>query len=710
MIFRRALSIRTNLAVLVAVCVLPAMMAAAGVLAYHFQRERTQLIAATVGSARAIRSSVDAELSAAKTALEVLATSPSLQSQDFSAFHAQATQVLAQSPINNIALIAPGGQQLLNTALPYGQPLPKTGVAAMVERVLSTGQPEVSDLIVGAVLKRPLISVAVPVRTGQSVTHVLSGVVLPTRLQQIITNSSQPADRFVVIFDKAGVVAARSHEPERFVGKNLAPGLAARIKEVNEDAIEVLTLEGVPVISVFSRSPGTQWGVALGIPTATLTADLNRSMLQLIIATAVLLGLGLGMAWLMGGRISRAIDKLMQPALDLAQGKAVSVSSLAFKEAQALGNALMQTSLVLESTTSALHSSETRMRSILQSATDAIITVDDQQRVVLFNAAACAMFGYTAEQAVGQLAPRFIPERFQAQYLAYVEQNRVPTELTAVAREGVGLRSGGEEFPLEISYSNVVVPDGIFHTLIIRDVTARVEAFRALERSNLDLQRFAYVASHDLKTPLRSISGFVQILERNHADKLDENALALIRRTAQAASRLEQLTEDMLSFARVNSDPRPFASVNSHEVVQEAIQLLDALIQSTAAEVTVGELPTIMGDRTQLVQLFLNLLGNGLKYCQGHAPVVHVSAQLSADEWVFAVQDNGIGIDPKHHQKIFEIFKRLHAQSEYAGTGIGLAVCHRIVERHHGKIWVESSVGEGSTFRFTLPVDSEPAP
>ena len=694
---------------LVAVCLLPTMLAAAGILAYHYQRQRVQLIAETVGSVRAIRTSVDAELAAAKTALEVLATSPSLQSQDFSAFYAQATQVLAQSPINNIALIAPGGQQLLNTALPYGQPLPKTGVGAMVERVLSTGLPEVSDLIVGAVLKRPLISVAVPVRTGQSVTHVLSGVVLPTRLQKIITNSSQPADRFVVIFDKAGIIAARSHEPERFVGKSLAPGLAARVKEVNEDALEVLSLEGVPVISVFSRSPGTQWGAALGIRSEALTAELTQAMLQLVIATAVLLSLGLGMAWLMGGRISRAIDKLMQPALDLAQGKAVSVSRLAFKEAEALGNALMQTSMVLESTTSALHSSETRMRSILQSATDAIITVDDRQRVVLFNAAACAMFGYTTEQALGQLATRFIPERFQAQYFAYVEQNRVSTEVSGVAREGTGLRSDGREFPLEISYSNVVAPDGIFHTLIIRDVTARAEAFKALERSNLDLQQFAYVASHDLKTPLRSISGFVQILERNHADKLDENARALIRRTAQAASRLEHLTEDMLSFARVNSDPKPFASVNSLEVVQESIQLLDALIQSTAAEVTVGELPTIMGDRTQLVQLFLNLLGNGLKYCHGHAPVVHVSAQLSGNEWIFAVRDNGIGIDPKHHQKIFEIFKRLHSHSEYAGTGIGLAVCHRIVERHRGKIWVESSVGQGSTFRFTIPVYSEPA-
>ena len=713
---KNKLSIRANLAVLVAVCLLPAMMAAAGILVYHYQRQRTQLVSDTVASARTLKNSLDSELAAAQTALQVLATSPSLQSQDFSAFHAQATEVLAHSVINNIALIAPGGQQLLNTALPFGQPLPQTGVAALVAHVLSTGKPEVSELVVGALLKRALISVAVPAHAGQAAGYVLSGVVLPAQLQKIITNSSQPADRIVAIFDKSGIIAARSHESERFVGKSVAPGLAARLKDVNEDAIEVLSLEGIPVLSVFSRSGTSGWGAAIGIPMQSLTADLRRSMWQLATAAALLLGLGLGLAWLMGGRISRAIDQLMQPALELAQGKAVSVPGLAFKEAEALGQALVQTSVVLESTTSALKSSETRLRSILHSAMDAIITVDDHQKVVLFNSAAAAMFACPAEQAMGRPITQFIPERFHSQHFAYVEKNRLAAdgsdgpEVFGVAGVAVGLRSGGGEFPLEVSYSNVVAPDGIFHTLIIRDITRRVQAFQALERSNLDLQQFAYVASHDLKTPLRSISGFVQILERNYAAKLDDNALALIRRTAQAANRLEQLTDDMLSFARVNSDTRPFAAVNSREVVVEAVHLLDAAIQASGAVVSIGDLPAVTGDRTQLVQLFLNLLGNGLKYCQGRAPVVQVSAHREGNDWVFSVADNGIGIEAKHHQKIFEIFKRLHSQSEYAGTGIGLAVCHRIVERHRGRIWVESNLGEGSTFRFTIPVDSEPAP
>lgn len=708
---RHKLSIRANLALLAAVCLVPAMIGAAGMLAYHYQRQRDQLVSNAVADVNTLKNSLDAELAEVQKVLQLLATSPSLQNKEFSAFHAQATQVLAFGSINNIALIAPGGQQLVNTAIPFGQPLPKTGVAAMVDRVLATGQPEVSDLVVGALLKQPLISVAVPVRTGQSVNYVLSGVVLPAHLQKILSDKALPADRIVAIFDKQGIIAARSHEPERFVGKRVAPGLAERLKRVNDDAFEVLTLEGIPVLSIFSRSVTTGWGAVIGIPTQVLTADLRLSIWYLGISTMLLLGLGFSIAWLMGGRISGAIHKLIQPALDLAQGKSVSVSGLTFKEAEALGKALEQSSQVLATTSDALKSSESRLRSILHSAVDAIITVDDQQKVVLFNASACAMFACTDKQALGRPITQFIPQRFHPQHFAYMEKNRAPTdgsEVFGVAGVAIGLRSNGEEFPLEMSYSNVVAPDGVFHTFIIRDITKRLQSLKALEQSNLDLQQFAYVASHDLKTPLRSISGFVQLLEKKYADKLDENGLSLIHRTAQAAGRLEQLTEHMLSFARINSDPKPLEPVNSLEVVQDAIQLLDALIQSTGATVTVGDLPMLIADRSQLIQLFMNLLGNGLKYCRGHAPVIHVSARLSDGEWIFSVADNGIGIDSKHHQKIFEIFKRLHTQGEYPGTGIGLAMCNRIVDRHGGKIWVESTLGQGSTFLFTLPANFIP--
>ncbi|OYY96949.1 MAG: hypothetical protein B7Y42_08560 [Polaromonas sp. 28-63-22] len=159
----------------------------------------------------------------------------------------------------------------------------------------------------------------------------------------------------------------------------------------------------------------------------------------------------------------------------------------------------------------------------------------------------------------------------------------------------------------------------------------------------------------------------------------------------------------MLSYARLNSEVRPFAPVNLHDVAEEVIHLLDAAIVERGARVTANALPEIHGDRTQLVQLLLNLIGNGIKYCRDRSPFVHISATRGEREWVISVADNGIGIEEKHHDKVFEVFKRLHTQKEYSGTGIGLSVCRRVVERHGGKIWITSVVGEGSTFKFSIP-------
>ena len=180
--------------------------------------------------------------------------------------------------------------------------------------------------------------------------------------------------------------------------------------------------------------------------------------------------------------------------------------------------------------------------------------------------------------------------------------------------------------------------------------------------------------------------------------------LNLIQRTGAAAQRLEQLTEDLLSYARVSSDIRPFLPVDCMQVTDELVSLLDAAITDSGGLVgVVGELPVVIGDRTQLLQLFLNLVGNGLKYCRGGTPVVRLSAQRDDHDWVFSVADNGIGVDARHQDKVFEVLKRLHTQQEFPGTGMGLAVCRRIVEGHGRKIWFSSALGESTTFYFSLP-------
>src|SRR2546425_815798 len=224
-----------------------------------------------------------------------------------------------------------------------------------------------------------------------------------------------------------------------------------------------------------------------------------------------------------------------------------------------------------------------------------------------------------------------------------------------------------------------------------------------LERSNKELEQFAYVASHDLQEPLRMVSSYTQLLERRYGDKLDDKGRTFIAYAVDGATRMQRLINDLLEFSRVSTRGKPMQPVDVNRVLGAVRANLSVAIREADALVTSDELPTVVADETQLVQLLQNLVGNAIKFRGGERPHVHVSAQPAATECVFAVRDNGIGIAPEYFERIFVIFQRLHARGEYPGTGIGLAVCRRIVERHGGRIWVESAPGQGSTFYFALP-------
>lgn len=703
---QRIPSIRSGLARLVAACLIPAILMAAVLLHDDYQRSRARLVSDSLNAARALMLAVDGEFLGAERTLHALSTSPSIANRDLSAFQAQSERALANSNINGITLIEPGGQQLMNTATPFGQPLPKVLGRWRFESVLATGRASISNLGIGPVLKRPVIRVAVPVRGGPEFPRVLVGVMLPSYFQKLLLERRFGTDRIAVIADASGNVVARTHDIDKFIGKPVTAGLLERLKREDENTFEVVSLEGTPVLTAFVRSPTSRWTVAIGTPVASLTADLWRSIWLLGGLALLLLSSGLGIAWVMGGRITRSVRTLSASALALGDGKAVAVPALAIREADEVGKALTRASLMLAEADEARRGSEARMRGIVESATDAILTVDKDQCIVLYNPAAEKMFGWPAVEMLGKRLDTLIPARFRAAHAGHIQRFAEIGTTSRRMGDGTvlyGQRANGDEFPVEASISQLVTAEGTLFSVILRDVTTRMRDHAALERSNLDLQQFAFVASHDLKTPLRSMGGFMQILERNYADKLDEKAQSLIRRTSAAVHRLEHLTEDLLSYARLNSEVRPFAPVNLHDVAEEVIHLLDAAIVERGARVTANALPEIHGDRTQLVQLLLNLIGNGIKYCRDRSPLVHISATRGEREWVISVADNGIGIEEKHHDKVFEVFKRLHTQKEYSGTGIGLSVCRRVVERHGGKIWITSVVGEGSTFKFSIP-------
>ncbi|MGX2039278.1 sensor histidine kinase [Methylocaldum sp. MU1018] len=245
---------------------------------------------------------------------------------------------------------------------------------------------------------------------------------------------------------------------------------------------------------------------------------------------------------------------------------------------------------------------------------------------------------------------------------------------------------------------------------IMLDVTERKTAeeqlaaqAQELARSNAELQEFAYVASHDLQEPLRAVAGCVEIIRRRYQGKLDARADQVITHTVEGAARMQNLINDLLAYSRIGSRDHPFEPTDCREILNAALANLAVPIGESGATVTHDDLPTILADSGQLLQLFQNLISNAVKFRGDRPPSIHIGAKKQNGEWVFSARDNGIGIDPLYFERIFRIFQRLHARNDYPGTGIGLAICKRVVERHGGRIWVESELGRGATFFFTFP-------
>ncbi len=274
----------------------------------------------------------------------------------------------------------------------------------------------------------------------------------------------------------------------------------------------------------------------------------------------------------------------------------------------------------------------------------------------------------------------------------------------------------GEEHSFEVEYygRNLLAYTLLIATagddrqgmLVIQDVTERREYQRQLEESNERLEQFAYAASHDLQEPLRMVSSYLQMIDRRYGDELDEDGREFIEFAVDGADRMRDMIEGLLEYSRVQTQGDSFESIDLDAALSDACDDLQLQIEETNAEITSDSLPTVTGDAAQLRQVFQNLLDNVIEYSD-ERPRVDVTAERDERYWRISVSDQGIGIDPDDADRIFEVFQRLHNQDEYPGTGIGLALCRRIVERHGGEIWVESEPGEGATFTFTLPVERE---
>ena len=362
----------------------------------------------------------------------------------------------------------------------------------------------------------------------------------------------------------------------------------------------------------------------------------------------------------------------------------------------------------------ALVESEEKFKALFNSAGDGIVIVEPKSgSLTSANKRMCDMLGYTEEEMrklmITGPAPGFVLAEEKEQFnrvLLRGETDRA-TNIPMKRKDG------------RVIYADImafkVTAGGQQHTAgIFRDVTERrlfeeqrkVAIFR-LTNANRDLTQFAYVSSHDLQEPLRMISSYLQLLSKRYSGQLDKEADEFIQYAVDGALRLQKMINDLLAFSRIGTRGKPFELIDCNLVLDYALSNLSIAIEESGATVIRDKLPAVEADESQLVQLFQNLLENAIKFRSDQPPRVHVSAERGDGEWLFSVKDNSIGIDPLYHDKMFVIFQRLHSAAKYTGTGIGLAICKRIVERHSGRIWVESELGKGSTFRFTIPDKKE---
>jgi PAS domain S-box-containing protein len=346
------------------------------------------------------------------------------------------------------------------------------------------------------------------------------------------------------------------------------------------------------------------------------------------------------------------------------------------------------------------------MAAITSSAQDAILMMDAAGNICFWNEAAARIFGYQVEEALGKNLHRFLaPQRYLGAHLEAMRRFQISGEGPVIGKtlELRALRKDRHEIDIELSVSSVEL-DGRWHAVgILRDITQRKKMENELSRSNAELEQFAYVASHDLQEPLRMVTSYVQLLARRYQNKLDRDADDFIRFAVDGTERMRGMINDLLDYSRAIRHPFNPQTGPSEEILEKTLANLTVAIEESRASVTHAPLPVITADGPQIIRVFQNLISNAIKFRSSKPPEVRVSAEETDGEWIFAVADNGIGFSPEYSERIFVIFQRLHTRDEYPGSGIGLAVCKKIVERHGGRIWAKSEPGAGATFFFTIP-------
>jgi signal transduction histidine kinase len=722
------MSIRNHLILLVMIAIVPTVLIICYTAAEHRRNAAEEAEQRALHLVDDLAVSQNLLIAGTRQMLGVLAEYPEVKSGDVAGCNRVFARLLARySQYNSIQAATVDGRLFAS-----GKPLP--GTISVADRkyfrdALRTGEFAAGEYIVGRTANRPMFNYAQPV-FGDSgrITAVLQAGIDLELLHRNFSRVALPQGTTVTVSDHAGTILYRSGAGANATGGADDPVLFRLMQQGGErgklhppSGARSAPLMVFGTVSLAPAAPPHLF-IRVTMPAATHSGAQSVELVRNLILILIIVFLALLASRLLGRRcIVLPVEQLAAAVRRFGSGDVAARSGLPYRDNEigALARAFDDLAEVLVIRLKERDSQEESLRWITRQALEekaksaAVISAighglsiqDREFRVIYQNEAHIAMMGdqkgrfcYEAYEN----APQVCDSCPVAMAFADGQPHTVERSV---------LHPGGTMLHVEITASVVRDADGQIASglELVRDITPWREmetevlaVNEALKLSNRDLQHFVYVASHDLKEPLRTITSFIQLLEQRYREKLDDKASMFIGFIVEGAARMQTLIDDLLLYSRVESKGKALAPVDSGALVRMALENLAVALDESGATVTAGELPLVLGDEVQLIQLFQNLVGNAVKFRGEAAPVVTITAVRERGMWRFAVADNGIGIESHCFERIFDIFQKLHPRDQYEGTGIGLAICKKIVERHGGRIWVESSPGSGSVFHFTL--------
>lgn len=727
--------VRGLLLALVLACLVPAMIGVALLFAKMIQDGRAQLQKDTILTVRALVQTFDSELAKAQVVGEALATSSALAQGDLAGFQRRAAELIDKEVSGlNVVLSDENAQMIVNTFRPFGDALPRHGNPEQIRRVFASGQPSISNVFVDAIAATPNFSLDIPVFADGKVVYVLSVAIVPKQIFGILGRQKFPADWVASVLDRTGTLLTRSLRQDEHAGTKANPELVKRLKGPPEGAFESTTKEGVAALVIYSRSATSDWTVAVAIPRQKLEAQLMHTVSLVALAIALLLALGIGLAWWLGGRIARSVTALTAPAIALEAGEAAPRPRVYFREADEVVKAMAQTAQLLAWRTRELHDANAELLAseATLKAAQRLVGVgnwrwDRRTDTHQWSEEIYRIYGRDPD-----LPPAGYPE---------VEQYFTAASWALLAAAVEQATSAGVSYECD---AEVVRPDGSQRWITARgeavcdaagavvelhgtvqDITQRKNAetqireinadledrvhrrTAELEIANRELEAFTYSVSHDLRAPLRAIDGFSRKVSAGYGDQLDDEGRRQLQVVRDNAQRMGQLIDDLLAFSRLS---RREMALQPLDMAAMARGVADELRSDEAQRTivfSIAALPAAAGDAAMLRQVWVNLLSNAVKFtAQREIAHIEIAGRVDGDEVQYWVRDDGAGFDMQYAGKLFGVFQRLHRQDEFEGTGVGLAIAQRIVQRHGGRIWGEGKPDSGATFGFALPKPS----